>query len=921
MLSESTETIQQFAYTGRFSSDQLIGVGIVLGIIIVLLTWRESRRVSWWLLPILGCLRLGALALALWILAEPSVVTKTVHRSPKSLTLLVDTSASMDVVEEPEDSATALRWAVAADSQAPSVPLAELDGAAAAMSAACRGFAELVEASQLNPKKRLVAELAEDTQEAVATAIDQLRRADSEALLANRTELRQMHRSLRDSLLPELKTLAGDAKAGRLLFSGRPDDRFSNIADALAGANSKIHRLADSVAADWAAMPNAKTRSQEGMTRIERVAALLDQAQNSWLEDISQQARVSCYRFDSSVWQEETSDWRKLLLTGDTLTKFATDLTGALGEALKSSGGTTQAVVLLTDGAHNIGDDPRKMLASMSGLPVYIVPIGNTRPVRDVILHHIKAPRSVFENDHLVIEATVDAHQCAGEELEIELFQKGQVIDSRKMTVPTDSFAQRVIFTRKAEKIGRLEFSLKVTELPDEKVSQNNEAKVSVDVIEGTINVLLAEEFPRWEFRYLYNLFDRDERIVMNSILFEPARHGGRVVRGERLPSSLEAWSRYRVAILGDLSPGRLGPIQQDLLEQYVSRRGGTLIVLAGKNAMPAAYMDSPFGQMIPVERHSQRQDFSRGMGLFLTAQGRSTAALKLSDDPLAAARIWSQMGRRIYALSEYSSPKPTSRVLIAAVPLARTQSPERKRSAFLCWQYYGRGRVVYISAPVTYQLRMRKGDRYHHKFWAQLLRWAVAREMGGGSKTVHLSTDKTRYEHEETVEVVVEFNTLHGEPVSGASARVLARDDQSIVASVDLVEDEDVAGRYHASLEGLPSGLLSIQVEGATVQSLLASEAYGQVVETSIDIDLEKTLELRNTRCNLSLLNQIAESTAGQVIPPTALKTVISGLDLSPKVSHTVSQQPLWAKWTYLWLFLGLLTSEWIIRKLFGLA
>ena len=104
-------------------------------------------------------------------------------------------------------------------------------------------------------------------------------------------------------------------------------------------------------------------------------------------------------------------------------------------------------------------------------------------------------------------------------------------------------------------------------------------------------------------------------------------------------------------------------------------------------------------------------------------------------------------------------------------------------------------------------------------------------------------------------------------------------------------------------------------------VGSLLASEAYSGEVETSIGIELQKTLELRNTRCNLSLLNQIAESSGGQVIPPTALKTVLSQLDLSPKVSQTVSQKPLWAKWTYLWLFLGFLTAEWIIRKLVGLA
>ena len=62
---------------------------------------------------------------------------------------------------------------------------------------------------------------------------------------------------------------------------------------------------------------------------------------------------------------------------------------------------------------------------------------------------------------------------------------------------------------------------------------------------------------------------------------------------------------------------------------------------------------------------------------------------------------------------------------------------------------------MIYFAAPVTYQLRYQNGDLYHHRFWGQLLRWAIAREMSTGSKTdIRLLTDKTTYNKGDTAQI-----------------------------------------------------------------------------------------------------------------------------------------------------------------------
>src|SRR5436309_6904406 len=121
--------------------------------------------------------------------------------------------------------------------------------------------------------------------------------------------------------------------------------------------------------------------------------------------------------------------------------------------------------------------------------------------------------------------------------------------------------------------------------------------------------------------------------------------------------------------------------------------------------------------------------------------------------------------------LSASARAKPTGHVLISAatsMAVGSAHSGSGALEAFLSWQYVGLGRVVYIAAPVTYQLRYRNGDAYHHRFWGQLLRWAIAREMGSGSRTVRITSDKNSYETGERAQITVRLAQVDGKPFAG---------------------------------------------------------------------------------------------------------------------------------------------------------
>ena len=279
-------------------------------------------------------------------------------------------------------------------------------------------------------------------------------------------------------------------------------------------------------------------------------------------------------------------------------------------------------------------------------------------------------------------------------------------------------------------------------------------------------------------------------------------------------------------------------------------------------------------------------------------------------------------MASGFYSLSEFSKPKPTTHSLIWAGRSKTSFDPgDASTRSFLAWHNVGAGRVVYLAAPLTYQLRYRQGDAFHHRFWGQLLRWIVARDLAEGSQTVRLSTDKLRYEVGEPIQAAVQLRQLDGKVVSGSTLQVEAWQQGNLLQNVTLKEDANRPGSYHALLSEAPMGVVKLNLLGDRVKELLASENYLQAIETIVTIDPNAMLELRNPLCNMPLLREIADASGGLIVPPTGLEAALGQLNFEPETSESVSKKALWNRWDLFFLFIGCLCLEWAGRKYLGLS
>ena len=930
-MTPETTTETKFALEGFFSGWTILLVGMAL----LALSWWMARRDARfadkpklvWFLFLLRCV---AILVLLWMLAGPTLVTIVRKFKTKSVAILVDKSASMGLVDVVDGSGNVSRWAAARTDDRASRQLAQLDEAVARVRAAqnaLQRFSKLPNGLKNLEEPRRDLALVSSGLKAGLGALKEIAPDLQGASADIARPLQEAGQSITDKVLETVERKSGEFNRGKTLAALERERWLPECLAILSGAVAQMERATD----QWAkAFEEPEVKRSDGfaaaeskLSRFDKVDSFMAAAEQTWLKEIRKKASVNRYEFGEKVVplgnapKPQNKEGRPTLAP-------ATQLGAALQQiALDSTTQPLEAAILITDGGQNAGRDPRELAPSLAGTRLHVVPIGNTKMQRDVILHHTHAPKAVLQNDQVVMDAIVTAYDCEREKLQVELMDNNTVVDRQVINVTSEVFDSRVQLRWKAAQLGKHTLAFRVAPVSEERTEENNSAKSDVHVMEDKIRVLVADNFPRWETRYLLNIFKRDERIAFEQMVFEPQPGSGPGARAD-FPATLEEWSKYRIVILGDVLPTQLTPDRQRVLRDYITEGGGNLIIIAGKDAMPGAYVNQPLGAMLPVEAGDSALPAQNPFYLHLTDEGSMTIATQIAENPGVSEKLWREMSERlpVYAMSEFSKPKPTTHSLIWA-SLSKTgfNPGDSNTRSFLAWQYVGAGRVVYLAAPITYQLRYRQGDTFHHRFWGQLLRWAVARDLAEGSQTVRLSTDKSRYEQGESVQVSVRLRQLDGKAVSGAAFHVSALQEGKVVQEIPVREDGNRPGTYYGTLEQLPAGPNKLQVSGDLIKVLLTAEQYRRPIEATINIDPSGVLELRHPLCNLPLLREVADASGGMIVPPTGLKAALSQLNLEPEVLENMSKKPLWNRWDLFWLFILCLTLEWAGRKYLGLS
>lgn len=952
MSPTQTEISESLVMDGPLGISATVFVAVLL---LLLFTWslRQERSILGRRYTVIfWTLRAVALGVAMWMLLAPTKVMVQTSTTRQSIAIITDISGSMQTVD-PVGTSDDLRWLASIQDTDDFMVTRAADQAVAAAGIASLHLQRAAVAIKSHQAESQVADETVAAEAAIRRTRENLeivstkydgsdtgRRSASgrNALTAKVAGI------LEGSEFEAFRRLSSALRKGRTPSQKGWRESLPDLQHRMSGVRRQLSELARDVAEHESrlstGMRTSRAAEMQKAPRLARVAAFLTTLNDRVLRKIRDKADVRLSAFDKSMSLLKNPQVPGIEIANylpkadqdrDVVAKAGTNITSVLEQLTREQNDQPlAAVILFSDMLHNKADavSPRAVAAELNGVPVYVVPLGNSNYVRDVVLQSVFAPSVAMRNDDIVIEATLQAYDCAGESVVVRLMQDGEEVAQEIVEFDSGFANRKVRFDEKMSTIGTQTFQVSISAVDGELTGRNNFDDFEVNVTRSDIKLLLADEMPRWEYRYLTQLFRRDPKMECDELLFRPRRIAtGRRQETQAFPMTVDGWDQYDVVLLGDLPPEHLPAAAQDSLVEYLQNRGGTLVMMAGSESMPQAYQNQPLEKILPVSRISgsvATAAANEGYAFHVTEEGRNHNALMIGETAESTNLAWSFVNQfaPLNDVSLWRQPRPSARTLIAAVP-RNTLDKEfaEKSNAFLCWQPVGRGMIIYLSGPDTYRLRFLRGDRLHYRFWGQLLRWAIAADLSVGSECVRVRSDKSRYAEHETVNVVLRLSEGDGAAVVDNRLQIVARrDDDDDGRTAELVADPKVPGQYTAQLTQLPPGVYRLEPIGATIDRLL-SENEQELVNGSFTVQAALPLEFLDTRCDRALAQQIADLTGGQVLPPTAVEEVLNLTNLDPKVTRRPQNRPLWLEWKYLWIVFGCLQTEWIVRKLKGLS
>jgi hypothetical protein len=323
-------------------------------------------------------------------------------------------------------------------------------------------------------------------------------------------------------------------------------------------------------------------------------------------------------------------------------------------------------LILFSDGRHTWGESPDSALAEMTaaGIPVYPVIAGSRNAPADLAVVSAQAQATTaFVGSVVPIDIVVRATGWPAGQIRVALSSTDAQDAPTSgawiaISHPGGDATYPVSLKVKLDRVGTVTQTVRVEgDGAMDRVPGNNRRLVRMIAIKDKAKVLLIDGEARWEFHYLHTALGRDAAIDLRSVVFRQPRVGT-LNDDERKKAGLPALTMpgdrnilpaYDCIILGDVELGQLAPEWRDRLEKYVAESGGTLIVVAGKRAMPAEYVTlsrDPLRRLLPVATVSCvfPED---GVNLLLTPAGERCWFLQMAD-PKREPKSWRRPRRRM---------------------------------------------------------------------------------------------------------------------------------------------------------------------------------------------------------------------------------------------------------------------------------
>ncbi|MBS1801521.1 MAG: hypothetical protein JSS95_17050 [Acidobacteria bacterium] len=647
-----------------------------------------------------------------------------------------------------------------------------------------------------------------------------------------------------------------------------------------------------------------------------REAAAIDVLQNGVLAGIQKRFQTRLYRMGGGLTKIDG-------LGGVQPTDGATNINGGLKKLAEDTADLpVGAVLLLSDGSQNMAEAGGSGIAleTLSALgnrrlPVHTVGFGRTEIAHDVEMEGVSVAVNAVVNSRMQAALSFEQHGYAGQTAKVTVRDGDKTIATREVNLAPDGVMQTEPVFFSAGEAGARSLQFAIEPIAGEENASNNAMTRPVLVSDAKRRILYVEGEPRWEFKFIRRAEDDDPTIQLvsmlrtseNKIYRQGIKDPSELADG--FPSRAEDLFGYAGIIVGSVDADYFTPLQRELLREYADRRGGGVLFLGGHTSLSdGGWGASSVSEMFPTFLPPGRNSFHRNAATVeLTPEGVDSAITRLLDDPVKNAERW----KKLTYLADYQdagSPKPGAVVLVE-------MNAGRRKLPLLITQRYGHGRTAILATGGTWRWQMSEplGDRSHDLFWQQLLRWLVADSSGPvtASASAHTLMD------DGNIRLSASVRNAQFQPAVNAHVTAHMMGPGGVDALIELQPSQNTAGEYSAAW--------TAERPGGYLAEVVAQDAGGQKQELGRD-----TLAFRredgvaeefHTEQNRELLQQLSSQTGGRYWRPENVKDLPENISYSEAGVAVRTTNELWNMPVVFLLLAGLLASEWLLRRRWGIV
>lgn len=627
---------------------------------------------------------------------------------------------------------------------------------------------------------------------------------------------------------------------------------------------------------------NSKSMSYEenGQSRWNTTIQTLEHI----LSMMPENARVKRFKFNRKV--------EPILDDSVAVSAFTTNFEEVIKEIKKEN---FDKAFVISDGNHNEGTYPISEEWA-SPTQIYSIGIGYLGKMVDLSINNVVFDPVVYLNKENRIELQIESANVTEKRvLQARLYAENQLIASRKFETATGNFQQSLFFKYSPAKTGLQKLRLEIDKIEGENNTNNNRYIIVQNVLPSRIRVGIMASVPSFETKFL--------KLVVSQVQEMEAYHYIEMSNGQFYETPDVSFLDSLDALILCGYPGlntttnNLNKVKLLLEKQQVS-------LLLFLNKQTALNKLEQLLKFLPFQQLLQKNHVNQVMIENPLAQSIDPILYLFSGHELNN-RFWAKLPP-LELFFRTAQMKPNTNTLISgrlakeSFPIIQLHESQTSRSVVFNGQGFWKWHFLLQDSK---ELMTGYSTLLHH-----LLRWSTDRSK---FKAVKLETHQPVANMGDEIQINGYLYDANFKPIRNGELAVQALWNNQ---EFTLEAINDSSGKY--IIEFMPPG------EGKYI-------IYGRGFRDGIELGRDRLeLEVISTEKefvhleqNVDFLSRLAAMGRGIYVDATNIDSLRSALQIKQEIIVQDRLYELWYKPVLLFLILGLLTMEWIIRKRMGLV